>query len=518
MKWYPLPLSMFLLILPANSGLAELAASTGAEKFPVVAVTPGEQRSNVRSTDRSFQAVRSINDRYGCITSNFDDSITPSGRALTRYEFATGLNNCLTRMNELSASSTTVSIRPEDLDILNRLQQEFAPELSIVRERANTLADSANQLNTQQFSPTTKLRGQVIIAVNAGGFTGERIIDAQGRQIANEQPNSTTLYRVALDMNTSFTGTDGLRILLETGSGGGTTNVTGLLEPTFGSVIDFSVKPPTRNTIGIGRLVYAFKPNPDLQVAIGPDIRISDYIDRNRYANLSFRDFNSQIFVNNLLLMTNDGPSAGGAIDWNPDRGAFSFRATYSARDAANSSSQGPIRGGASFVPSIYPVQGGNRGLFGDTHQYTAELEYAPSKAMAVRLQYSGGEVYARRFDVAGINVELQFAPQIAFFGRYGYGSYKNTRYGDINPNYWMAGVAFPDLLMKGSLAGIAIGQPFISTEVGTANQTNIEAFYRISVSDNIQVTPSLQIVNNPSNQSVNGTIVTGTVRTVFSF
>ncbi len=103
MKWYPLPISMFLLILPANSGLAELAGSTGAEKFPVVAVTLGEQRSNVRSTDRSFQTVRSIKDLYGCITTNLDDFITPSNRALTRYEFATGLNNYLTRMNELSA-------------------------------------------------------------------------------------------------------------------------------------------------------------------------------------------------------------------------------------------------------------------------------------------------------------------------------------------------------------------------------------------------------------------------------
>ena len=519
MKWYPLSLSIFLLLLPANSALAELAASASTEKFPVVVVTPGQQRSEVQPTEWSFQSVRSLIERYGCITTYPNDFTASTDRVLTRYEFATGLNNCLTRMNELSASSTsTVSIRPEDLNILRRLQQEFATELGRIRERTNTIADSANKLDTPQFSPTTKLRGQVILAVNAGGFSGERIIDAQGRQIANEQPNSTALYRVAVDLNTSFTGTDALRILLETGSGGGTTNVTGLLEPTFGSVIDFSVKPPTRNTIGIGRLVYAFKPSPDLQVAIGPDIRISDYIDRNRYANLSFRDFNSQIFVNNLLLMTNDGPSAGGAIDWNPDRGAFSLRATYSARDAANSSSRGPIRGGASFLPLLYPVQGGNRGLFGDTHQYTAELEYAPSKAMAVRLQYSGGEVYDRRFDVAGINVELQLAPQIAFFGRYGYGSYENTAFGNINPNYWMAGVAFPDLLMKGSLAGIAVGQPFISPEVGDANQTNIEAFYRISVSDNIQVTPALQIVNNPSNQSVNGTIVTGTVRTVFSF
>jgi hypothetical protein len=44
MKCYPLPLSMFLLILPANSGLAELAASTGAEKFPVDAESASSRR------------------------------------------------------------------------------------------------------------------------------------------------------------------------------------------------------------------------------------------------------------------------------------------------------------------------------------------------------------------------------------------------------------------------------------------------------------------------------------------
>ncbi len=39
MKWYTLPLSMFFLLLLANSVLAELAASAGAEKPPVVRVT-----------------------------------------------------------------------------------------------------------------------------------------------------------------------------------------------------------------------------------------------------------------------------------------------------------------------------------------------------------------------------------------------------------------------------------------------------------------------------------------------
>jgi porin len=180
MKWYPLSLSIFLLLLPANSALAEFAASASTEKFPVVAVTPEQQRSEVQPTEWSFQAVRSLIDRYGCITTYPNDFTASIDHVLTRYEFATGLNNCLTRMNELSASSSTVSIRPEDLNILRRLQQEFATELARIRERTNTIADSANKLDTPQFSPTTKLRGQAIVAVNGGGFSGERIIDAQG--------------------------------------------------------------------------------------------------------------------------------------------------------------------------------------------------------------------------------------------------------------------------------------------------------------------------------------------------
>jgi porin len=81
-----------------------------------------------------------------------------------------------------------------------------------------------------------------------------------------------------------------------------------------------------------------------------------------------------------------------------------------------------------------------------------------------------------------------------------------------------MAGVAFPDLLRPGNLAGIAVGQPFIADEIGNATQTNFEAFVSILTSDNIRVTPLFQVVTNAGNQSVNGTIFTGTLRTVLSF
>jgi porin len=502
-----------ILVLSTTPAVAEMDTDSAGSLHPIGKITSVNQLSDVQPTDWAFQALQSLIQRYVCITGTADQTFQ-GDRSLTRYEFAAGLNACLSRLSE----QATTSVRAEDIDTLSRLQHEFAAELATLRERIDTLEARTATLEAQQFSTTTKLRGQVIIAANAGGFTGDRIVNAQGRVIADEQPNPTLLYRVALDLNTSFTGTDSLRILLETGAGGRTTNVAGLLEPSFGSVLDFAVKPPTRETFGIGRLVYAFNPTRDLRVAIGPEVRISDYIDRNRYANSSFRDFSSQIFVNNLLLMTNDGPSSGGFISWSPGSGVVSLRAMYSARDAANPSTEGPIRGGASFLPLLYPVQGSDRGLFGDTHQYTAELEYAPSNTFVLRVQYAGGEVFSNRFDVFGVNAELQLSPQIALFGRYGYGSYNNTTFGNISPGYWMVGAAFPDFLKQGSLAGIALGQPFIADEIGDTTQTNFEAFYRFPVSDNISVTPLIQVVTNPSNQSSHGTIITGTVRTVFSF
>jgi porin len=81
-----------------------------------------------------------------------------------------------------------------------------------------------------------------------------------------------------------------------------------------------------------------------------------------------------------------------------------------------------------------------------------------------------------------------------------------------------MAGIAFPDLFVPGARSGIAVGQPFIENAIGNATQTNIEAFYNFPVSNNIRITPLVQVIVNPGNQEDNGTIVTGTLRTVFSF
>lgn len=62
-----------------------------------------------------------------------------------------------------------------------------------------------------------------------------------------------------------------------------------------------------------------------------------------------------------------------------------------------------------------------------------------------------------------------------------------------------------------------ATANPVVEVDTEAA-QTNIEAFYNFPVSNNVTLTPLVQVITHPGNQSANGTITTGTLRTVFSF
>ena len=523
--------SCFCFFLNTSPVKAEVEENSGMSQ-----VTNVNQLSDVQPTDWAFQALQSLVERYGCIA-GYPNGTFRGNRAMTRYEFAAGLNACLDRVNELIAAATTDAVTREDLDVLQKLQENFAAELATLRGRVDTLEARTAEIEANQFSTTTKLRGQAIFAVNGGGFDGNSIIDATGATVANDDPNTTMIFRAGIDLDTSFNKTDLLKLRLETGSGilgpngqpdGGRDNAAGFLEPSFGSALDYSINPPTDRDIELSRLYYTFKPSENLAVTIGPNMRASDFLDFNSYAKLSFRDFSTQAFVNNYVLFPIEFPSAGAVIDWKPSkRSPLAVRAAYTATDAANPSDQGIIIGNAPFINVLYDApnpnipnapSGGSRGLFGDNYQGVVEVEFSPSRDLALRLQYSGGEVFDNRFDAVGANLEFTLAKKIGIFGRYGYSSYNNTNFGDINPNYWMAGVAFRDLFTRGALAGVAVGQPFIASEIGNSTQTNYEAFYNYPINRNVQITPTLQIIENAANQNANGTIYTGTLRTTFSF
>jgi Carbohydrate-selective porin, OprB family/S-layer homology domain len=494
----------------------ELTNSELTQNAPVTSVN---QLKDVQPTDWAFVALQSLVERYGVIA-GYSDGTFRGNRTMTRYEFAAALEKAITTITDKTRDFPDTFMVRADLEVLQRLQQEFSVELLSLRGRVDILEAKTAQLQANQFSTTTKLTGQAIFAVNAGGFEGKRVIAPRGAEITRDNPNATFIYRASIDLNTSFHGTDLLKIRLLSGSTGANDNAGGFLEPNLGSTLDFSI-PGRGDSFSLGRLYYTFAPVKDLKVTLGPALVAPDFVDKNRYANVSFLDFSTQAFVNNFILLPRPG-GAGAVLDWQPGGGAVKLRALYVSSDATDSlpENQRLLGGGAPENIRLFPTGGGgaNGGLFGDPYQGFLELEYNPSQAFSVRLQYSGGEIFGSSFQGFGANFDLQLTQQIGVFGRYGYASYPNTSLGDINPNYWMAGVGLRDIGIQGSIAGVAMGQPFIETNLGNATQTNFEAFYNYPVNRNIRITPLVQIITNPSNQKDNGAIFTGTLRTVFSF
>lgn len=505
---------LFLTSIVMSVTVTTSLAETKAEFTPVTSVN---QLKDVQPSDWAFQALQSLVERYGA--AGYPDATFRGNLALTRYEFAAGLIAALNRINEL-ISTGKENLSQSDLITLQRLQAEFADELATLRARIDLLETRNVEVEVNQLSTTTKLTGQVVMAVNAGEFAGEKIIAPRGAIISRNDPKPTFIYRSSLDFNSSFQATDLLKIRLVTGSDGANDNATGFLEPNFGSVLDYSIQ-GRNNQISLARLYYTFTPSPDLKVSIGPALVAPDFVDKNRYANVSFKDFSTQAFTNNFILLPRAG-GAGAVIDWYPKGSSVKVRAAYISGDATNllPDNQRLIGGGGSEDTRLFPSAGGGAdgGLFGDPYQGFAEVEYSPSKAVNVRLQYSGGKVFGSSFQGVGVNFDLALNSRIGIFGRYGYASYPNTSLGDIHPHYWMTGLSFQDLLVKGGIFGIAIGQPFIESAVGNSTQTNYEIFYNLPVNDNIRITPLLQIVTNPSNEDGNGRIISGTLRTVFSF
>jgi hypothetical protein len=147
-------------------------------------VTSVSQLSDVQPTDWAFTALQSLVERYGCIAGYEISGAAPSPtvprlkqttrvyrgqRALTRYEFAAGVNACLDKINEIISAGLADKVSKEDLAALQRLQEEFAAELAALRGRVDALEAKTAQLEAQQFSTTTKLEGEAILAISGAG-------------------------------------------------------------------------------------------------------------------------------------------------------------------------------------------------------------------------------------------------------------------------------------------------------------------------------------------------------------
>ena len=110
-------------------------------------VTSVNQFSDIRPTDWAYQALSNLVEKYGCVA-GYPNGTYKGGQAMSRFEAAALLNACLDRVTEVT-------------DELQRLMDEFKAELATLRGRVDSLEKKVGKLEAQQFSTTTKLKGEV---------------------------------------------------------------------------------------------------------------------------------------------------------------------------------------------------------------------------------------------------------------------------------------------------------------------------------------------------------------------
>ncbi|RAM49191.1 MAG: porin [Hapalosiphonaceae cyanobacterium JJU2] len=489
----------FSAIANSNSSVQNKSFGTlGVNSDLLTQQTSVSELSDVKPTDWAYQALKSLIEKYGVI-SGYTDGTFRGNRPISRYEFAVALAATLDQVYDTIAQTMSDRLIREDMVVLRRLQKEFRSALDDLNQRVDKLEARNSELQAHQFSTTTKLHGEAIIALSDGS-----------------NANKTVISRTRLTLSTSLNQQDVLVTQLEAGNNGGDAiglaqqdddnllGTTGLIAN--GGGLDYV---EVDSDLKLRRLHYTFRPSPDVAVTVGAKMSPRDFIDRNKYANNEAVDFSSSFFLNNPLIVQNQvdrNGGAGAAVQWNPGDGEFTLRSLYIAADADQ--------------PNSTTTEGG---LFGDRYQASVEVEYSPSDKLALRLQYTNALINNTDINAFGVNAEYNLNRNAGIFGRFGFGNYNgyNTAIDedlDLHPVTWAIGVGFRNLLLPGTVAGVAIGQPFVSEDLGNATQTNYEAFYNLQLSDNLSITPTFSLVTNADNDSSNGTIWQTTLRSVFSF
>ena len=499
-------------------------------------VTSVSQFSDVQPTDWAFQALQSLVERYGCIA-GYPNGTYRGNRALTRYEFAAGLNACLDRVNELIATATADMVTREDLATLQRLQEEFSAELATLRGRVDALEARTAELEANQFSTTTKLKGEAIFALT----------DAFGDDV-DDRNNTVFQNRIRLDLQTSFTGKDMLHTRLSTGNAGrlnttssvdvdgdGTADASGENFQTFNLTGDTS----NSNDVTLDWLAYYTKIGP-AQVYIAATGGIhSDYA---ATVNPYFEDYDggngalstfaseSPIYrigggagaALNFKFGKGGGPLRGSSLTLgylgsepnNPGLGSGVFNGNYAALGQLNFNLNSRIALAATYVHGYH---GGGSALF-DAGGFAGANTPVVGTAQANTLTNpSSSNSY-------GLAAAIRPSSKLSISGFVSYHDVTGFGAGDDFEAWsWGAGLALPDFGGKGNVLGIFGGaQPYSLNRVAGIQDSDIpyhiEGFYKYRVNDNVSITPGVIYQTSSGQSDNNDDVFIGTLRTTFTF
>ncbi len=476
------PVAAGVMISPATAQTVKLdVVDYYASQEQVTSIT---QFSDVRPTDWAYQALTNLVERYGCVA-GYPDLTYRGGQSMTRYEAAALLNSCLDRVTEVT-------------DEIRKLQEEFKAELIVLRARVEGLEARAAVLEATQFSTTTKLNGEV-------SFVLAGVPDYQGRGVKADETSFN--YDMRLNFDTSFTGKDLLRTRLRAG------NFSDLPFGSSSSLFKLDKAETTDNSVELDRLYYQFPVGSDVTVTVGPMVRntemawvptayrsgILDFFTTagapGVYNKATGSGIGVQYQANGLVagvnyVAQNGDSTESGVFDAD---GALNVMAQLGYKASNWGVGVGYRYGSEGTRPRTY---NGFRGANG------ALLDNQDSNSVAVNAYWQP--------------VESRVVPSIS--AGYGYNAVSGQP-GDTDATdsqSWFVGMQWNDAFVSGNSAGVAVGQPANAEDLDEALM--LEVFYKVQVTDNISVTPSVFYVSNDAGQRGNASEVGGVIQTTFRF
>ena len=522
-------------------------------------VTNVNQLRDVAPTDWAYEALRSLVDRYGCI-SGFPNQTYRGDQPLSRYEFAAGLNSCLNQIERLIASGTTTS--DGDLETVRQLSQEFEAELATFGSRIDELESKTALLEDSAFSTTTKLEGEAIFNI-ANVFGDERAEGISEEDGGNPDLDSEITFtdRIRLTFASSFTGKDKLITRLTAGN----------IDNSFQDETNtregrFAYDGQQDNNVTIDRLHYSFPVGEKLQITA--------------MAGLAAHHFYAETYNAGL----NTGGGGTGALTRFGERNPL-----YRQGIAGSSAGIGAkftltdflaLSGG--YIAPTAPNPTDGNGLFSGSFSAMGQIELTPFEPLKIGLTYvrgydseqttlvdaddnpetpavpnfrgsflwGGTGTNAANFRGAA-NVDVgqspiatnSFGAQVQFdvtekISLRGWGGYTTANIindgddddGDAEIINFAGALVISDILKEGSMAAIIVGaEPFLSTIDANGDDTDedisvdiplhAEALYKFQLNDNISVTPGVIWLANPNQDGDNNSdIFIGALRTTFSF
>ncbi len=448
-------------------------------------VTSVSQFSDVRPTDWAYQALSNLVERYGCVA-GYPNGTFKGGQAMTRHEAAALLNACLDRVTEVT-------------DELKRLMAEFEKELAVLKGRVDGLEARVGELEANQFSTTTKLKGEASFIIG-----GTPDFD----RIKGPNPDKTTFnYDLRLSFDTSFTGKDLLRTRLRSG------NFSSLPFGSSSQIFKLDTSSNTDTTLVVDRLYYNVAAGDRINLTAGalvrntgmlsflPNVyssRILDFFQLAGASGVYNRAIGSGLGFQWTLLPWGKGP-------------IVTLDSTIVAQNGyANSRIGGFSQDSGINALSQLGVLASNWGAaVAYRHGLTNSLIRNPNfRPRSVGQAQSSNSVSMAAYWQP---LAAGWAPSVSA----GY-SYNAGSGGFVDSQSWMVGLQWNDVIIPGSTAGSALGQAPFTDEVATASWL-WECFYTARISNHITVTSAVFYASSYRNNGFTPTWG-GTIQTTFRF